>query len=226
MRKELLILSFCMLAGFVSAQSTSDFEFWLRAGGQIDLLDQLQLQAEQQIRFKENGSEVKNYHTEVALSYTLLKGVDVLFVNRFIRRNDNKGSVQGYESHYRYQLGARAKHRAWKFRFKHRLLFQERNQLGLTSEEGDVSRRFLRYQLATEYKIKNWPYDPKFKIEYFNDLPQQFSTTNDQLRLGIGTERKYDNLGRFAIEYLLERSLKIPTTEWTSILAFKYEYRF
>lgn len=206
--------------------SVQDLELWLKAGAQADLTNELQLEAEQQIRFDENASEVKNYHTEIALSYALHDQVELFFVNRFIRRNDNRGDVQGYESHFRYQFGTQISHKLNQFRFKHRLLFQHRNELGLRREEGDIARRFLRYRFLTEYKIKNWPYDPRIKVEYFNDLPKEFAETNDQLRFGIGTERKYKKIGQFSVDYLIERSLDLPVTQWTYILVFRYEYRF
>ncbi len=228
MKKLSLVIGWLITLTHVSAQSGSvqDLELWLKAGAQTNLTDELQLEAEQQIRFDENASEVKNYHTEVALSYALHDQVDLLFVNRFIRRNDNSGDVQGYESHFRYQFGTQISHKLNQFRFKHRLLYQHRNELGLRREEGDVARRFLRYRFLTEYKIKNWPYDPRIKVEYFNDLPKEFAETNDQIRFGIGTERKYKKIGQFSFDYLIERSLDIPVTKWTYIFVFRYEYRF
>lgn len=206
--------------------SVQDLELWLKAGAQIDLNNDLQLEAEQQIRFDENASEVKNYHTEVALTYAMDDHVDLFFVNRFIRRNDNRGENQGYESHYRYQFGTQIKHRLNQFRFRHRILYQHRNELGLSPAEGDVARRFIRYRFLTEYKIKNWAYDPRIKLEYFNDLPKEFAKTNDQIRVGIGTEHKYKNIGQLSFDYLLERSLDMPVVNWTYILVFRYEYRF
>ena len=228
MRKHFIVLGLLLSIGQVKAQSGSeqDFELWLKAGAQADLTAAIQLEAEQQIRFDKNASEVKNYHTEVALSYALNDQIDLFFVNRFIRRNDNRGEVQGYESHYRYQVGTQISHKWNRFRFRHRLLYQHRNELGLRREEGDVARRFLRYRFLTEYKIKNWPYDPRFKVEYFNDLPKEFATTHDQIRFGVGTERKYRKIGQFSFDYLIERSLDLAVTEWAYILLLRYEYRF
>ena len=228
MKKGLIVIS--LLAVFSSARAQSgsvqDFELWLKAGAQADLSENIQLEVEQQIRFDENSSEVKNYHTEAGLSFELTDNIDLLWVNRLVRRNDNRGEVQGYETHFRYQLGTQFKHRAGQFRFRHRLLYQHRNELGRTESEGDIARQFIRYRFLTEYKIKNWPYDPRFKVEYFNDLPKEFGNTNDQIRFGIGTERNYKKIGQFSIEYMLERSLNIPITELTYILVFRYEYRF
>lgn len=225
-----LLSFFLVLVGIFSLQAQSshvqDLELWLKAGVQMELANRLKMDAEEQIRFDENASEVKNYHTEIALSYELTDNIDFLFVNRLIRRNDNRGDNQGYETHYRYQLGTQIKHRAGQFRFRHRLLYQHRNELGLTEGEGDVARRFLRYRFLTEYKIKNWPYDPRIKVEYFNDLPKPFGETNDQVRFGIGTERRHKNIGQFSFDYLLERSLDTRIIEWTYILVFRYEYRF
>lgn len=228
MIRALGILVGVLLVHWVGAQSgsVSDFELWFKAGAQADLTDQLQIEAEQQIRFDENASEVKTYHTEAAISYALDDHVKLFFVNRFVRRNDNRGDNQGYESHFRYQAGTQIKHAAGRFRFRHRLLYQHQNELGIKREEGDIAERFLRYRLSTAYKIKNWPYDPRIKIEYFNDLPKEFADTNDQMRFGIGTERNYKRIGQFSFDYLIERSLDLPVVRWSYILVMRYEYRF
>ncbi|WP_420388505.1 DUF2490 domain-containing protein [Roseivirga sp.] len=226
--KKFLIL-FCLFTGWQSisqAQSTSDFELWLKLGGKADLSEKWRLNMEQQIRFDENVGAVKNYHTELELVYRANSKVDLFFVPRFIRRNDNSGDTQGYENLFRFQLGGAYEHESGQFEFKHRLLFQHRNELGIKKDEGDVPELFVRYKINTEYKIKDWKYDPEFSVEYFQAIDQEFADNNNSIRFAIGTERDYDRFGELGIDYMIDLSLGLAIREVAHILSFKYTYVF
>lgn len=226
--KKLLIL-FCLFIGWQSfsrAQSTSDFELWLKLGGKADLSEKWRLNIEQQIRFDENVGAVKNYHTELGLVYRLSSKFDLFFVPRFIRRNDNSGDTQGYENLFRFQLGGAYEHESGLFEFKHRLLFQHRNELGIKKDEGDVPELFVRYKINTEYKIKDWKYDPEFSVEYFQAIDQEFADNNNSIRFAIGTERDYDRFGELGVDYMIDLSFGLAIREVAHILSFKYTYVF
>lgn len=219
----LLTTGFC---GLSHAQSSSDFELWLKMGGKVDLGEKWRLDFEEQIRFDENAGAVKNYHTEAEIIYKPNKKIDLMFVPRFIRRNDNSGDTQGYENLLRFQIGGTYEHESGQFEFKHRLLFQHRNQLGIKKDEGDVPEKYLRYKLNTEYKIKDWKYDPEFSIEYFQTIDNKLVDTFNSIRFGIGTERNYDRFGEFGIDYMIDLSLGLDIQEIAHILSFKYTYSF
>ncbi|NVK86103.1 MAG: DUF2490 domain-containing protein [Cytophagia bacterium] len=224
-----VFLLFCILfswASILKAQTDSDFELWLKMGGKVDLGEKWRLDFEEQIRFDENVGAVKNYHTEAEINFKASKNLDLVFVPRFIRRNDNSGDTQGYENLIRFQIGGKFEHESGQFEFKHRLLFQHRNQMGVKKNEGDVPEKFLRYKLNTQYKIKDWKYDPEFSVEYFQPIDNDLVNTNKSIRFGIGTERDYDQFGEFGIDYMIDLSLGLAIREVAHILSFKYTYSF
>ena len=224
--KRILVICFLLCASGAYAQRSTDLELWMKLGGKVDLSEKWRLNFEEQIRFDESVSAVKNYHSELELIYRPSKNVDVFFVPRFIRRNDNSGDNQGYENLIRFQLGGAYEHESGQFEFKHRLLYQHRNEMGVKKDEGDVPEKVIRYKLSTEYKIKNWKYDPQFSVEYFNALDKPLTNEFNGIRFGIGTERGYDQLGEFGIDYLLDLTLGRPVPQVAHIISFKYTYKF
>ncbi len=225
MKKHCLLLLICFSSFTLSAQvgtSETDTELWLKAGAEVRLGDHWELALEEQLRFNNNIGEVKNYHTEFDLKYNLTKTLDLRFASRYIRRNRDSG----YEERFRYQVGAGFKHELNRLEFKHRALFQNRNTLNVSEAEGDIPRHYFRWRSGLEYKIRDWKYDPIFRVEYFAATNGAKAGTDDSIRLSIGTERKYDGIGEFGIFYLYEHTVDAIDTEKTHILSLRYSYRF
>ena len=228
LKRLLFTCSFLALFFAAKAQDIrlTEFELWLKAGGKVNLTDKLRLSFEEQIRFDNDISDLKNFHTEFDLRYALNDQIDFHAVGRYITRNDNQGENQGFEDLFRYQLGFSYKHRTGQWRFKHRLLYQNRNELGIGKDAGDIPEQFARLRSNIEYKIKNWKYDPQFRIEYFGALNSNEATTVDQLRIGFGTEREIDKIGEFGFFFLFDRTKENDITFIDQIFFFKYTYLF
>jgi len=218
----------CFLTFSAFGQSggrVSDIEVWLKAGGKVDLSDKFEMAFEEQIRFDDDVNALKNFHTEIQLTFKPTKGLSLHAVSRYITRNDNSGSIQGFEDLFRYQLGASYKHELGQLRMKYRALYQHRNEVGISEAQGDIPEKFLRLRTSAVYKIKDWKYDPEVRIEYFNALNDEVGT-NNQIRFGFGTERDYKKFGELGFFYLFESSLGLNIKQLTHILSFKYTYTF
>lgn len=227
---RILFAAFLICASGTSAfaQSggrVSDIEVWLKAGGKVDLSDKFELAFEEQIRFDDDVNALKNYHTEIQLTFKPTNALSFQAVSRYITRNDNRGSIQGFEDLFRYQLGVGYKHDLGQLRMKYRALFQHRNEIGVSEAQGDIPEKFLRLRTSAVYKIKDWKYDPEVRIEYFNALNDEVGT-NNQIRFGFGTERDYQKFGELGFFYLFESSLGLNIKQLTHILSFKYTYTF
>lgn len=228
MRRLLFLFIILFSIHFLSAQEIeNDLELWLKAGAEADFGERLEIALEEQIRFDKGASELKNYHTEVEIKYQFLKWLDIRFIPRFIRVNDNEGSTQGYENHFRYQVGFGSNHKAGQFRLKNRAVFQERDELGRSEAEGDILEKYFRLRSKVEYKIKNWKYDPQVTVEYFQSVNQSKTGDPDGFRVSIGTERDLDEFGELSFEYQWDTTLNsILITERRHIFQFSYTYKF
>lgn len=220
----IFIFTFIAISGaqtFGQDERLRDFEVWAKLAIEGKPAERIKLGIEQQIRFDENASEVKNYFTELSMNYDLSEQFAVLGRARFLTRNS-----QDRKNFFRYQLGLRLKHRSGQFRFNHRLLYQRRDEMGKRANEGDIIIKYVRYRFKTEYKIKSWAYDPIITAEFFKGISSDFANPPNAIRLGIGTERSYDKIGTFGIAYRYDWSLNSEFKVGRYILALAYTYAF
>lgn len=215
------LITLSSVEAFSQNERLKDFELWAKLAVEGRPTEKIKLGLEQQIRFDENASEVKNYFTELALNYDLTDNFAFLGRARFLTRNS-----QNRKNFFRYQLGVRLKHRSGQFRFNHRLLYQRRDEMGKSTDEGDIIIKYFRYRFKTEYKIKSWAYDPIITAEYFQGLANDLANPPNAIRIGVGTERNYDKIGTFGIAYRYDWTLNNDFKVARGIVALGYTYKF
>jgi len=76
-------------------------------------------------------------HNLIQTEYKIAKNFKLAGAVRYIRENDNKGNVQGYENHFRFNIDANYKHEIQDFKLGYRVRYQNKNELGISSSEGD-----------------------------------------------------------------------------------------
>lgn len=222
----LSLFSFLSFQQAVGQERLQDAELWLKIAAEAKLSKKLEIGLEEQIRFDQNISELKSYFTEMALGYDLSEQIALLGRLRYTTRNDNSGATQGEFNFLRYQLGTRIKHRTGQFRFSHRLLYQRADRVDIRPDEGDIIVKYFRYRFKTEYKIKNWSYDPEVSLEYFRPFENPLDDRPDAIRLNVGTENSLDNIGTFGIQYRYEWTVNYAFPRANHIIALSYSYNF
>ncbi len=217
-----LLLSLVMQYGM--AQNDTDTALWTSVELGYEPNKQWEFGLEEQLRFKDNIGAVDEYFTELKAEYKLRNGFALGAGVRYIRENDNRGNIQGYENHFRFQLDASYKHKWKEFSFKHRLRYQNRNELGISAEEGDFARQRLRLKTAIGYNISNWKLDPKFSAEIFNGFAKGVQSEFNQYRLTLETSYKFKNAGRLRFFYRYEDEFNENNPLAVHIFGMGYKY--
>lgn len=181
---------------------------------------------EEQLRLKENISVVDEYFTELSAEYKVFKNFKLGGGLRYIRENDNQGNVQGYENHFRFNLDAIYKHEINDFTIGYRLRYQNKNELGVSSNEGDYANQNIRFKIAAEYDIKDWKFDPKISAEIFNRFQEGNEKGFNKYRLTLGTDYKIKSFGKLGVFYRIEKELNVDFPEITNIIGLKYTHSF
>ncbi|WP_226789131.1 DUF2490 domain-containing protein [Polaribacter porphyrae] len=143
-----------------------------------------------------------------------------------MRENDNKGNVQGYENYFRFQVDVKYKHKIKDLKIGYRLRYQNKNELGISYEEGDFINQNIRFKISLEYNLKNWRLDPKFSAEIFNRFKESKTNGFNKYRFTLGTDYKFKNFGKLGIFYRFEKELNVDFPDITNILGLKYIYTF
>lgn len=201
----------------------TDFETWSSIGLEFKATKKLSFGVEQHLRLKTNSSEIDTYFTQLEGSYFLFNGFALGSGLRYIRKNDTKGKIQGYENHFRFHIDASYKHKINRFSLKYRLRYQNKNELEVSSDEGDYAKQHIRLKASVDYAINNWKLDPKIAMELFNQFGEEDQGLS-KLRWTLSTDYKLKKLGKLKLFYSVEKDLNTPVSRIVNILGFKYTY--
>jgi hypothetical protein len=223
---KLLLLNIFLLANinFAQTEGDKDWASWNTIGVEYKLNDKWSFGIEEQFRLKENFSAVDNFFTQLSADYEFFKGFEVGVGIRYIRENDNKGNIQGYENYFRFQFDAKYKHKINNFKIGYRLRYQNKNELGVSYDEGDYPNQNIRFKTSIAYNFKNWNLDPKFSAEIFNRFQEGKENGFNKYRLTLGTDYKMKNFGKIGVFYRFEKQLNVDLPDVTNILGLKYIY--
>jgi len=224
--KMFLSLVLVTSISYSQTENTNDFEGWTTIGLEYKLNKNWSFELEEQLRLKENISEIDEYFTEIGVEYSISKKIKIGGGLRYIKENDNKGKIQGYEDHFRFQVDVSYKHKINAFSLKYRIRYQNKNELGIGNTEGDYANQHIRFKTSMGYNIENWNLKPKFSAEIYNHFEKGEKNGYDKYRLTLGTEYKLKKLGKFTLFYRKEKELneRIPKTK--NIIGLKYVYTF
>ncbi len=142
---------------------------------------------------------------------------------RYIRENDNKGKIQGYNSLYRYQFDVKYQHDIKKFTLAYRLRYQSKSELGVSASDLDAPTQNIRFKFDTEYNIKGSNFTPNIAIDFFNSV--EGSQLNlSKFRTTAGVDYKFKKLGKLGLFYLVDKQLRSDYPKTTHIVSLKYLY--
>ena len=224
---NLLLLNTVLFSSLNYAQSADkDWASWSTIGVEYELNNRWSFGLEEQFRLKENFSEVDNFFTQLSAEYKVFKNFKIGVGARYIRNNDNTGNIQGYENYFRFQIDAMYKHEINNFKIGYRLRYQNKNELGVSYDEGDYANQNIRFKTSLEYNFKKWKLDPKFSAEVFNKFQEGDDNGFNKYRLTLGTDYKIKNFGKLGVFYRFEKELNVDFPDTTNILGLKYTYSF
>ena len=215
---------FTLFTSTCFAQTNKDFETWSSLGIDFKPTKKWNFGLEEQLRLKNNSSEVDQYFTQLNIEYEAFDNVEFGGGLRYVRENDNQGNIQGYENHFRFHLDASYKHKINKFSLKYRLRYQNKNELGVSTSDGDYPNQHIRFKSSIGYNIKGWKLDPKFSAEIYNHFEEGKENGFDKYRLTLGTEYKIKKTGKLGLYYRMEKELNVTHPETINIIELKYKY--
>jgi hypothetical protein len=226
--KSIVLFSLLLLStvNYGQTEGEKDWASWNTIGIEYKLNDKWNFGLEEQFRLKENFTAVDNFFTQLSADYEIFKNFEIGVGLRYIRENDNKGNVQGYENHFRFQFDAKYKYKIKDFKIGFRLRYQNKNELGISYDEGDFPNQNIRFKTSVAYNFKDWSLDPKFSAEIFNRFQEEKDNGFNKYRLTLGTDYKMKNFGKIGVFYRYEKDLNVEAPDVTNILGLKYIYSF
>ena len=198
---------------------SKDFESWTSATFNYSLNTYWKVDLNQQLRLKENSSQVDVYFTQLGIRYKLNNNLFIAGGLRYIRENDNKGKIQGYENHFRWNGDLMYKLSIQGFSMKNRLRYQSKTELNVSDA---IDRSAFRIKTGLSYNIKKTKFAPWLSSELFHD-PNLENEIN-KIRYTIGISYFMKNIGKLSTFYRFEDKLSKISPKQTHIIGLKYEY--
>ena len=203
-----------------TAVVVQDLENWNSIGLKYKASKKSSFQFDQGLRLVKNASEVDQVLSDLSYKYKTNK---YLSLGVGLRYSANKGANEEFDNDFRYNIDANIKHDFNRFDFKYRLRFQNKNELGKSAEEGDVSKRYMRLKARVKYNVKGWKLDPIVSSELF----RSYTTGEkgfDNVRVTLGTKYSLKKMGDMSFFYRLEKELNTVRPQTTYVLGLKYVY--
>lgn len=223
---KLILVNIVIFTNLSNAQSQSetDWASWNTIGVEYKLNKKWSFGLEEQFRLKENFSETDEFFTQLSADYELFNNFKLGAGFRYIRQNDNTGKIQGYEDHFRFQFDATYKHKINRFNIGYRIRYQNKNELGVSSDEGDYANQNIRFKTSVEYNFKKWSFDPKFSAEIFNRFQEGQDNGFNKYRLTLDTDYEIKNIGKVGVYYRFEKELNVDVPDTANILGLSFIY--
>ena len=225
----LCIVSFTQL----NAQESNDLEGWSSVQLDVKATERLSFSAAEHLRYKNDISILNTYFTQLETNYEIFKGFQLGAGVRFIKKNDDIGNKQGIESHFRYQIDARYKHKVKQLNLSYRFRYQNKNELGLSEEEGDIAKEQLRFMMDIGYKLKPIGIVFKLKGELFDNISKgSGSRVINRNRFTLMASKRFNKVGKFSLFYRVQETMKpqqnLSLFDFTivskRIIGLKYSY--
>jgi hypothetical protein len=200
---------------------TSDFESWISAGLKLKVHDKWTFELSEQLRLEKNSTQINQYFTNLAIGYEPFKFIEIGAAFRFYQQNEE---ADGYSSHYRINLDVAFKHKLERFSFNYRLRYQFKNELGVTSADGDYFKHGFRLRAKAAYNIKKIPLEPSLAVEMFNEYEKYTLPIFNKLRFTAALAYDFKKYGKLKLFYSLEQEVFTSYPKSTSIVGLGYVY--
>ncbi len=220
LHKIIVFIAISLVTTIGIAQEESDWASWSSVGFEYEPTKDWDFGVEANYRLKEDISVLDEYFGEFMVGRRLFKGFKIRLGLRRIWENDNRGNIQGIESHFRYNFDALYQIKPGDFEIKFRTRYQNKNELGVDDEH--VQR--IRFKTGLEYNIDNWKLDPEITGELLARVFDEDGDNPLKYRLKFGTAYKIKNGGRFNLYYAIQRDFEKVDRETLHIIVFKYSY--
>jgi hypothetical protein len=219
----LFLNTFHVKAQKIQTEVVRDLESWNSVGLAYKPTKKWAFELNQQIRFKQDASVIGAYFTEFETAYSITKNWEIAGGFRYIRENDNKGKIQGYNSLYRYQFDLKYQHDIKRFTLGYRLRYQSKSQMGVSASDLDAPTQNIRFKLDAEYNIKGSNFTPSIAVDFFNSVIES-NLNLSKYRTTTGVDYKFKKLGKLGLFYLIDKQLRTDYPKTTHIISLKYLY--
>ena len=219
---------FCLLLilsgpGLLRAQDVKvvrDLQLWTGAEVEKSFGKSWTLSLAEEIRLKQNVSEINNYFTEAGLRYRINKNFALEGGYRYTRDKNSDGT---YENLTRYNLDLRFRGKVNPFLIQYRLRYQKEVEgFNLVGPAVDYEK-YVRHRIRVRYN-KLIRIEPYVSAELFQLFRPDFNPDLEYMRVLAGLKYEAGKMGEFNLAFGFNR--EFTDIEPAMIYQFRVNYTY
>jgi hypothetical protein len=227
LRRILLVLPLFLLVRTASAQ-TEDIGAWMTFSVNKGIVGKLDFNFDQELRFRNNLTDVNLLYTNLGLSYKFTKWFRFAAVYRFINKHKDDGS---WGLRNRYYADFIFKFKPGKFTLGYRARFQEEIRgAGYTQENGKIPEIYMRNLFKFGYKVNDHfsPYvGTEMRWQIRNPrIPYNDGFTFDRTRFMAGVDYNINKIQTAGLYFLFQKEWNVNDPQTLYIIGLEYSLSF
>lgn len=221
MRNCKWILCFIFLSGSLKTvfSQQSDFQFWPQIQIGYELSDKFKLSLEEEVRLRENASQIKKELTDLGLTYKVSKFLRLSLNYRLELTYDNPDERSWRNGIYG---DITLRKEIQRFRLDYRIRFQSPKVEAIS--EISTQNQWLknRHKISLEYNVKGIRLTPEIEAELFLPFKRQESLAFDEYRLWAKLSYGLNKKNEIGIKYGIQQEINASDPLRAYILGISY----
>ncbi|MBX7109164.1 MAG: DUF2490 domain-containing protein [Chitinophagales bacterium] len=211
-RTTVILIFFIGRLGILTVHAQEqDFQTWTSAQINKKISKKIDLQLSQELRLKNNSTQLGTTFTEAGCKYKVRKQLDVAASYRFIVAQDAVSHRVSLDVSYEVEAGH------WSAEPRLRYLHQ--------IQHDQPAENYIRPKLSVNYRInKRW--EPYVSGELFYHAFYNEGNEFDQYRLSAGFEYSFTKQHAVKLYYLLTQEMNVNNALQRHIAGLSYKYDF
>jgi long-subunit fatty acid transport protein len=218
-RKWILCGGFLLGTVLSAFSQQSDFQLWGQAGIGYNLTDNIKISFEEEIRLKENVSQIKKEVSDLGLVFKLNKAFRVGLHYRLELNYKNPDERSWRNGLYTDIMFRQKLHR---FQFDYRLRLQS-PKIESLDDVSTTNQWFTnRHKISLQYNIKGIPLVPFIEGEIFVPVEKQQSLYIDEYRIWAGIAYNINKKNEIALKYGIQQEINVADPLRAYVLNISY----
>ncbi len=215
---SLFLFTFLLFCHVALQAQQKDFQFWPSAGLDLGLNNNLKLMLEEELRLKENCTQMERQVNEIGIGYKFTK---YFRAELFYRIEANWRTYDDYRWKQGFYADFALKQSAGRFTLGYRLRLQS-SRIELNSSDDNLFSSLInRHKFTVEYNIENKPITPFVEEEFFlNSVSHQLEMIKNRTWFGIAYSP--GKIHEFSLKYGIDHDRLVPDPVTSFIVAFNY----
>jgi len=220
--KKPLLLFLLILTASITFSQEKDFGIWAGIAAEKELIKNLDLNFDVNMRTYHNVSEIEEAFFDIGLKYKFNKYLSAGLSYRYTQFKEDD---EIFHPRHKWFADLTGKLPLGDFDISARIRFQQRYKTYFEDENDRESKEVGRLKLKTLYNIPSFPVNPYLSAELFFPMVSVSERTVEKERFMAGFEYNISKKNSIELEYMFQRDF-FPKLSDINVISLNYNIKF